>query len=65
VPSISSAQESFRTYPMVFLGDEAIAEAQFGLFGGTSNLDARQENSLPKRTIGSYIFLAAPDGTPR
>jgi hypothetical protein len=32
---------------MVLLGDEAQVEARFGLFGGTTNLDARQVNGLP------------------
>jgi hypothetical protein len=35
-------------YPMVLLGDEAQVEAHFGLFGGSTNLDARQVNGLPQ-----------------
>ena len=35
------AQKSFRTHPMVLLGDEAQVKARFGLFGDSSNLDAR------------------------
>jgi hypothetical protein len=31
---------------MVLLGDEALVEARFGLFGGGANLDARQVNDL-------------------
>jgi hypothetical protein len=30
------------------LGDEAQVEAHFGLFGGSTNLDPRQVNGLPK-----------------
>jgi hypothetical protein len=32
---------------MVLLGDEDQVEAHFDLFGGTTNLDARQVNGLP------------------
>ena len=32
---------SFRTHPMVLLGDEAQLDAGFGLFGDSANLDAR------------------------
>jgi hypothetical protein len=34
-------QKSFRTHPMVLLGDEAQVDALFGLFGDSANLDAR------------------------
>jgi hypothetical protein len=50
---------------MVLLGDKALVEACFGLFGDSANLDARQVNSLPQRTIGLQIFLDAPDVPPR
>jgi hypothetical protein len=33
---------------MELLGDEAQVEAHFGLLGGSTNLDARQVNSLPQ-----------------
>jgi hypothetical protein len=48
---------------MVLLGDEAQVEAHFGLFGDSANLDARLVNGLPQCTIGSEIFLDAPDRT--
>ena len=32
---------------MVLLGDEAQVEAQFGLFGDSANLDAKQVHGLP------------------
>ena len=35
------AYKSFWTHPMVPLGDEALVEACFGLFGDSANLDAR------------------------
>jgi hypothetical protein len=50
---------------MVHLGDEALVEARFSLFGDSANLDARQVNSLPQRTIGLEIFLDARDVTSR
>jgi hypothetical protein len=40
VPNVPYAQESFWMHPMVLLGDEAQAEAHFGLFGDCDNLDA-------------------------
>ena len=33
--------ETFRTHPMVLLGDEAQVDARFGLFGDIANPDAR------------------------
>ena len=39
-------QISFRTHPMVLLGDEAQLEARFGLFGDSANLDARSVHGL-------------------
>jgi hypothetical protein len=35
------AQKSFRTHPIVLLGDKAQVDARFGLFGHSANLDAR------------------------
>jgi hypothetical protein len=49
---------------MVLHCDEAQVEAHFGLSGDSANHDARQVNGLPPRTIGSEIFLDAPDRTP-
>ena len=40
-PNIPKARISFRTHPMVFLGDKAQVEAHFSPFGGSANLDAR------------------------
>ena len=40
------AQKSFWMHPMVLLGDEAQAEAQFSLFGDSANLDAREVHGL-------------------
>ena len=50
---------------MVLLGDEAQAEASFGLFGDSAILDARSVHGLRRMYIGSEIVLDAPDGTPR
>ena len=33
--------ESFWTHPMVLLGDVALVEAHFGLFGDSANVDAK------------------------
>ena len=33
--------ETFRTHPMVLLGDEPQVEAQFDLLGDSANLDVR------------------------
>jgi hypothetical protein len=33
---------------MVLLGNEALVDARFGLFGGSANHDARQVNGLPQ-----------------
>ena len=35
------AHKSFRTHPMVLLGDKAQVEARFSPFRGSANLDAR------------------------
>ena len=39
-------QISFRTHPMVLLGDEAQLGARFGPFGDSANLDARSVHGL-------------------
>jgi hypothetical protein len=39
--NVPQAQQSFWTYPMVLLGDEAQAEARFGPFKDSANLGAR------------------------
>ena len=39
-------QISFRTHPMVLLGDEAQLGAGFGPFGDSANLDARSVHGL-------------------
>jgi len=49
---------------MVLLGDKANAEARFGPFGDSSNLDVDRCTVCAERTIGSEIVLDAPDGTP-
>ena len=48
---------------MVPLGDEAQAEACFGMFGDSANFDGRQVHGLVERTIVSEIIFDAPDGT--
>jgi hypothetical protein len=50
---------------MVLLGDKALVEACFGLFGDSVNLDTRLMQVYAERTIGSEIDLDAPNGTPR
>ena len=37
----TKGSESFKTNPMVHLGDDAQVKAQFGPFGDSANLDAR------------------------
>jgi hypothetical protein len=37
----TKAQKSFWTHTMVLLGDEALVDAHFDLFGDSANLDAR------------------------
>ena len=44
--------------------DEAQAEARFGLFGDSDNLDARC-TVCAERTVGSESVLDTPNGTPR
>ena len=39
-------QISFRTHPMVLLGDEAQLEAHFGPFGDSANFDVRSVHGL-------------------
>jgi hypothetical protein len=40
-PNVRWAQKSFWTHPLVLIGDEIQADACFGLFGDSANLDAR------------------------
>jgi hypothetical protein len=40
--------EIFLDAPNGTLGDEAQVEARFGLFGGSTKLDPRQVNGLPR-----------------
>ena len=40
------AQKSFWTHPMLLLCDGAQVEAQFGPFGDSANLDAREVHGL-------------------
>jgi hypothetical protein len=44
VPNV--AQKSFWMHPIVLLGDEALVDACFGLFGYRANLDARSVHGL-------------------
>jgi hypothetical protein len=46
-------------------GDEGQVEDRFGPFGDSANLDIDRCMVCAKRTIGSEIFLDAPDGIPR
>ena len=50
---------------MVPLGDEAQAEARFGLLDILPILTQDRCMACVERTIGSEIVLDAPDGTPR
>ena len=50
---------------MVPLGDEAQVEARFGLSDIVPILTQDRCMVYVKHTIGSEIFLDAPDGTPR
>ena len=44
--NVPYTQKSFRTHPMVLLGDKARVEARFSPFGGSANLDAREVHGL-------------------
>jgi len=46
VPNVPQAQISFRTHPMVHVGDEAQVEASFDLFGDSANLDTRSVHGM-------------------
>jgi hypothetical protein len=61
-PNVPKAQKSFRTNPIVLLGDEAQLEARFGIV-----LIFTKDGCIVcvKRIIGLEIILDAPDGTPR
>jgi hypothetical protein len=50
---------------MVLLGDEAHVEARFGPFGVMPILTQDRCTVCVEHSIGSEIFLDAPDGTPR
>jgi hypothetical protein len=50
---------------MELLGDIGHVESCFGPFGDSVSVGARQVHGLRQRTIGSEIFLDAPDGTSR
>ena len=56
---------SFKTHPMVLLGDEAEVEAHFDPFADSANLDADRCMVCGERTLGSEIILDTPNGTPR
>jgi len=61
VPSAPKAQKSLWKFPMVLLGEEAHVKARFGLFGESSNLDARQVYGLH----GTYHILGNQFGRTR
>jgi hypothetical protein len=50
---------------MVLLGDEALVDDRFGLFGDSANLMQNRCTVCIDRTIGSKIILGTPDRTPR
>jgi hypothetical protein len=50
---------------MVLLGDEALVDAQFGLFGDGIILMYDRYTVCAERTIGSKIILDTPNGNPR
>jgi hypothetical protein len=50
---------------MVLLGDKALVDTRFGLFGDSANLDVDRCTVYTECTIGTKIVLDAPDGTPR
>jgi hypothetical protein len=52
-------------HPMVLLGDEAQVDTCFGLFGDSSNLDARLVHGLRGTYHRLKIALDTPDRTPR
>jgi hypothetical protein len=41
MPNVTKAQKLLLDAPVVLLGDEARVKAQFGMFGGSANLEAR------------------------
>jgi hypothetical protein len=45
-PNMPYTEKSFRTHPIVLLGDEAQVEAHFDPFGDRANLDTREVHSL-------------------
>jgi hypothetical protein len=50
---------------MVLLGDVGQAEACFGLFGNSVNLNAREVHGLRRMYHGLEIILGTLDATPR
>jgi hypothetical protein len=50
---------------MVLLGDKALVEPHFDLFGDVLILTQDRCTVCAEYTIGSEISLDAPDGTPR
>ena len=59
------AQISFRTHPMVLLGDGAQLEARFGPFGDSANLDARSVHDLRRKYHRLGNHFGCTNGTPR
>jgi hypothetical protein len=41
VPNVPQAQKSFKMHLTVLLGNEALVDAHFGLFGDSAHLDTR------------------------
>jgi hypothetical protein len=52
-------------HPMELLGDMGQVESRFGPFGDFVSVGQDRFTVCVKHTIGSDIFLDAPDGTPR
>jgi hypothetical protein len=50
---------------MVLLGDKALVDTCFSLFGDSANLDARYVHDFHRMYPRLRIVLDAPDGTPR
>jgi hypothetical protein len=50
--NVPYAQKSLWTHPMVLLGYEAQAEACFGLFGDSANLDTRKVHGFRRMYHG-------------
>jgi hypothetical protein len=50
---------------MVLVGDVALVDERFGLFGDSANLMQNSCTVCVERTIGSKIILDTPERTPR